>query len=134
MGGKNVNKENIKGFISKRRTDIIVIASLLLLSLMVSLFVLVFRKEGARVEVMIEGKVVATYPLSVNATYELNSGTNAIVIENGAVYMTYSDCPDHKCEKMGKKKYIGQSISCLPNRLSVKITGASDDALDFELY
>ena len=129
-----MNKESIKAFVSKHRLDIIVIASFLLLSLLVSLLVLVFRKEGARVEVMIEGKVVATYPLSVNSTYELNRGTNAIVIENGAVYMSYSDCPDHKCEKMGKKKYIGQSISCLPNRLSVKITGESDDAVELESY
>lgn len=129
-----MNKESVKAFVSKRRVDIIVIASLLLLSLLVSIFVLVLRRDGATVEVTIDRKVVATYPLSLNATYELNGGTNVIVIENGKVYMTYSDCPDHKCEKMGKKKYIGQSISCLPNRLSVKITGASDDALDFELY
>ena len=128
-----MNKESVKAFVSKRRVDIIVIASLLLLSLLVSIFVLVLRRDGATVEVTIDRKVVATYPLSLNATYELNGGTNVIVIENGKVYMTYSDCPDHKCEKMGKKQYVGQSISCLPNKLSVKITGVSDDALDFEL-
>ena len=128
-----MNKESVKAFVSKRRVDIIVIASLLLLSLLVSIFVLVLRRDGTAVEVTVDRKVVATYPLSVNATYELNGGTNVIVIEDGKVYMTYSDCPDHKCEKMGKKQHVGQSISCLPNKLSVKITGVSDDALDFEL-
>ena len=128
-----MNKESVKAFVSKRRVDIIVIASLLLLSLLVSIFVLVLRRDGTAVEVTVDRKVVATYPLSVNATYELNGGTNVIVIEDGKVYMTYSDCPDHKCEKMGKKQYVGQSISCLPNKLSVKITGVPDDALDFEL-
>ena len=64
-------------------------------------------------------------------TYVLNGGTNAIVIEGARVYMTHSDCPDHTCERTGKIKYVGQSIICLPNKLSVTIVGEAEDAVDF---
>ena len=129
-----MNKESIKSFALKHRIDIIVIASLLLLSLAVSIFVIFFRKEGTKVEVTVDGKVVAVYPLGVDGKYKLNDGSNVITVEDGKVYMSYADCPDHVCQRMGKKGFVGQSISCLPNRLSVKITGESDDAVDLESY
>ena len=126
-----MNKESIKAFVSKRRIDIIVIASLLLLSLASLLFITLTRKEGAAVEVTVNGEVVATYSLFLNGEYELNGGTNTLVIENGAAYLSYSDCPDHTCEKRGKIRYAGQTRVCLPNKLTVTIVGKTDESVDF---
>ena len=44
-----------------------------------------------------------------------------MVIENGEAYMKYADCPDGVCKSTGRIKYNGQSIICLPNRVSVMI-------------
>ena len=131
-----MNKESLKSFITKHRIDIIVIASLLLLSLLALLIFSLTRVEGAdlptaAVEITVDGVVVATYSLFEDGTYVLNGGTNAIVIEGARVYMTHSDCPDHTCERTGKIKYVGQSIICLPNKLSVTIVGEAEDAVDF---
>ena len=125
-------KETVK----KHRISIIVVASLLLLSLTALLIFSLTRVEGAdvptaAVEITVDGEIVATYSLFDDGTYVLNGGTNAIVIEGARVYMIHSECPDHTCERTGKIKYVGQSIICLPNKLSVTIVGESEDAVDF---
>ena len=125
-----MTKESIKRFIVKRRIDIIVIASLLLLSLIVLLVISLAKKEGAIARVEIGGEIVGEYPLDVNKEYSLNGGTNVLTIKDGAAYMTYSKCPDHTCERVGKIKFVGETIVCLPNKVSVTIIGNSDDGVD----
>ena len=125
-----MTKESIKRFIAKRRIDIIVIASLLLLSLIVLLVISLAKKEGAIARVEIGGEIVGEYPLDVNKEYSLNGGTNILTIKDGAAYMTYSECPDHTCERVGKIKFVGETIVCLPNKVSVTIIGNSDDGVD----
>lgn len=82
------------------------------------------RDEGAYAVVSIDGVETARYPLSVDAEYPLNGGTNTLVIENGAAYMLEADCPDKLCVNQGKVRYTGQCIVCLPNRVSVTVEGA----------
>ena len=125
-----MTKESIKRYIVKRRIDIIVIASLLLLSLIVLLVISLAKKEGAIARVEIGGEIVGEYPLDVNKEYSLNGGTNILTIKDGAAYMTYSECPDHTCERVGKIKFVGETIVCLPNKVSVTIIGNSDDGVD----
>ena len=125
--------ENIKRLISKHRIDIIVIASLLLLSVSVLLFSTLTRKEGAVATVTVNGVTVGEYSLSKNGTYFLNNGTNVLTIKDGIAYMSYSSCPDHICENTGKVKYVGEQIVCLPNKVTVTITAdeIGDDGVDF---
>ena len=119
-------------FIKKFRLDVIVIASLLLVSALFFLITALNRDEGAYAEITVDGEVVGAYPLEINATYKINGGTNELTIENGMAYMTYSTCPDHTCEDARRKAhYVGQTIVCLPNKISVKIVGVSDDTVDF---
>ena len=115
----------------KYRLDIIIIAAILLASLALLLVMTLLREEGATVVVEIDGVTVATYSLFENGEYSLNSGTNVLVIENGQAYLNYSDCPDHTCEKTGKIQYVGQTIVCLPNLLTITIKGEADGGVDF---
>ena len=125
-----MTKESIKRFIVKRRIDIIVIASLLLLSLIILLVINLAKKEGAIARVEISGEIIGEYPLDVNKEYSLNGGTNVLTIKDGVAYMTYSECPDHTCERVGKIKFVGETIVCLPNKVSVTIISDSDDGVD----
>ena len=117
----------------KYRWDIIVIACVILLSISIFLFLLLNREEGSVVKVEVDGTVVGTYPLSKDGTYPLNGGTNILVIEDGTARLIESQCPDHTCEKMGKVCYIGQTIVCLPNHVTVTVTGEpnNNDSVDF---
>lgn len=116
-------KEKIK----KYRLDIIVISAILVFALLFLLFMTLFKKEGAVVSVEIDGKTVAEHSLYKNGVFPLNGGTNVLVIENGTAYLNYSNCPDHVCENTGKIRYVGETIVCLPNRITITVIGDSAD-------
>ena len=92
------------------------------------LFFLYFNKgeEGAGGIVRVDGVEMARYSLSDSGRYELNGGTNILVIEDGAAYMLEADCPDHICVSQGKVRYAGQCITCLPNKLTVTVYGTDE--------
>lgn len=89
-------------------------------------------KAGSYAVVMVRNNETARYSLSTDGIYTINGGTNTIEIKDGKVRMTEAECPNHLCVRQGWISFSGQSIVCLPNELSVTITGA-DDAADFIL-
>ena len=109
------------------RYDLILVAALLAVSVVLLTVFLLTREQGAFVRVQLDGNTVAEYPLSVNARYELNGGTNILVIEDGEAYLVYADCPDHTCINTGRISLVGESIICLPNRLAVTVVGEKQD-------
>ena len=111
---------------SKYRLDLIVITAAIAFSLLLLLATTLFREEGAVAAVEIDGVAAGEYNLMFNGVYPLNGGTNVLVVENGVAYLNYSNCPDHTCEKTGKIRYVGQTIVCLPNRVSITIRGGGD--------
>ena len=124
-----MNAQNAKAT-KKYRADIIVIAAILVLSLLLVWIMTLTKKPGAVAVVEIDGVVAGEYPLDVAGTFPLNGGTNVLVIQDGNAYLNYSNCPDHTCEKTGKIRYVGQTIICLPNRLSITIRGEASDGVD----
>ena len=118
----NKNKKHLWDFI---------LIGFCLVAAAVLFFALRFGKEqGAEVVVRVDGEQVARYSLHINATYSLNGGTNTLVIENGQAYLSYADCPDQLCVKQGRKKLDGQTITCLPNKLTVTVTGGESNGVD----
>ena len=104
---------------NKRRiADVSVIAFFLLVSL---LLFLRGGKEGSEVRVMVEGKEIGVYSLSKDGEYSLNGGTNTLIIKDGKAYMTDADCPDKLCVRQGKISRNGETITCLPNKLTVTV-------------
>ena len=122
----NTKEESVK----KYRPDIIFISVIIAASLMLLLFMFVMKEEGAVAIVEIDGVVQGEYPLAVDGVFSINGGTNVLVIEDGAAYLSYSSCPDHTCERTGRIRYVGETIICLPNRVSITVSGVSDNAVD----
>lgn len=115
--------------------DAALIAALLLIAL--GLYLLSSRAkageaadEGPWAVVIMDGEETARYSMTKNGTYELNGGTNTLVIEDGYAWMTESQCPDKICEHMGKIRYNGQLIVCLPNGVIVTVEGGEDGGVD----
>ncbi len=113
-----------------KKKDWILIAVLIVVVVAVSLFVLLSQKEGAYVLVRVNGDEVARYDLDDNGEYALNGGTNILRIENGKASLTYANCPDHLCVNQGTIDKTGQTITCLPNRLTVTVFGAEGDSVE----
>lgn len=114
----------------KRVGDLILIGGCLLLAALLFLPMLLNREAGAGVVVAVDGREVARYSLAQSAVYELNGGTNTLVIENGEAWLSHADCPDHLCVKQGKIRAAGQVITCLPNKLTVTVYGGEDSGVD----
>ena len=106
-----------------KKRDIILIASILIVAIALFLVVEMTKEEGAGVTVKVDGVKVAEYSLSANGTYPLNGGTNILVIEDEKAYLTDANCPDKLCVHQGKISMTGETITCLPNKLTVTVFG-----------
>ena len=113
----------------KMLADIILIASVLLVSLSVFLILTFTKEDGAIARVSVDGVTVGEYPLSKDGEYTINDGTNVLVIENGRAYMKYASCPDGLCVNQGKKSHSGERIVCLPNRVMIEIISDGEELI-----
>ncbi len=108
---------------------ILVIAFLLLVAHKV---VGVLAPEGTvRVYQGREGTV--SYPLDEDRTEVFLSpqgGRNILVIKEGEVYMEDADCPDRLCVKQGRISGVGQTLTCLPHGLQIRIEGSAGTGPD----
>ncbi len=109
-----------------KKRDFILIASILIVAIALFLVVELTKEEGAGVTVKVDGVKVAEYSLTADGTYPLNGGTNILVIENGKAYLTDANCPDKLCVHQGKISRTGETITCLPNKLTVSVFGTED--------
>jgi hypothetical protein len=116
-----------------KKKDFILIGAILGLILIVFAVTQLSKKEGAGVIVKVNGQEIARYSLSENGEYELNGGTNILRIEDGKAYLIDADCPDHLCVNQGKIWKTGETITCLPNRLTITVYGAAENDVELEL-
>ena len=105
------------------KRDIVAIAAALLLTALS--FIVFMRSEapGSTVIIKLDGKLYGSYSLSENQRIEIKESNahNTVVIEGNSVRMENSDCPDLYCVKQGRITRSGESIICLPHRLSVEL-------------
>ena len=137
--------------IKKHKWDIIVISAILLIATVSLSLCLIFRREGASVEITIGGVSIGEYPLYENATYELygvipteDKGydtapnnpvdkitvTHLLVIKDGVAYMEHATCKGQQCVKKGTIKYVGQHIICAYHDVRVSVKGKTEGGVD----
>lgn len=112
------------------KRDLILIGAILALILAAFGIMSLVKEDGAYVVVRVDGKQVAEYSLSKDGEYELNGGTNILKIEDGKAFLTSANCPDHLCVNQGKIDQSGETITCLPNKLTVTVYGADDSEVE----
>ena len=115
---------------SRLLRDIALILVILAVATVVLLVSSSRKEEGAYVVVMVQNEEVARYSLAINGIYDINGGTNTIEIEDGRVRMLEAFCPNHLCIRQGWIHLEGQSIVCLPNKVTVIVRGTGS-GLDF---
>jgi hypothetical protein len=115
-----------------KKRDIFVIVGVIVVALISLLVIELTKEKGANVVVSINGNEVATYSLAKDGLYELNNGTNILCIEDGTAYLIEASCPDHLCVKQGKISYQGETITCLPYKLTVTVIGGNAPSIDLE--
>ena len=80
-------------------------------------------RKNPTAEIYQNGVLIRTLPLSADAefTVECENGVNVVTVENGAVRVSYADCPDKVCVNRGAVSGGAVPIVCLPHKLEIRI-------------
>ena len=114
------------------RNDLIFIAALFVIVSVFGLCFYLFRVEGDKVVVTVDGEVFGTYSLSEDVTVEIRTGAqgselNLLVIKDGKAYVEAATCPDGICAGHKPISRKGESIVCLPHRVVITVHGTDTD-------
>ena len=113
-----------------KKKDFILIGAIVAVIAIAIMVLTLTKKEGDYVVVRVDGNEVARYSLSQDGEYPLNGGTNVLRIEGGKAYLVSANCPDHLCVKQGKVDQSGETITCLPNRLTVTVYSQTENEVE----
>lgn len=115
------------------RNDVIFIAVLVAIIAVGAACLYLFSTEGDTVTVSVNGKEIATYPLSVDRVEEIHSGEeglNRLVIKDGKAYVEWANCPNLSTKKRCTAHLPiyrrGESIICQPHGVVVAITSTGN--------
>ena len=105
------------------RTDIIFTAVLAVIVLLLSFFLL--GRHGAGYVKITTPYGEYLYPLAKNSDYEFDGllGKTVIRVYDGSVSFVHSPCPNKTCVSHGAISRAGAFNACLPNGISIEITG-----------
>jgi len=104
------------------RADIVLFILLLLIAAG-GIILLTGGGEGQTAVIRQDGSIVMTLPLNVDRTVQV-AGT-VIEVKDGAIRFAESDCSGQECVHAGWLSSPGQTAACLPNRVSITISGES---------
>ncbi len=121
----------------KRGDKILIIIILAIIG--ISLFqILKPDKTNKILVIRSDGKVIKQINLNTSKDTEFvvksREGHLTVEIKNGKVRVINSTCKDKLCIKEGWISRSGESIVCLPNRISISITGQNDQPVDSITY
>ena len=84
-------------------------------------------QEALKAEIYLDGRLVKTVSLREEQSFVLEGDwRNTVSVKDGRICVSHSDCPGEDCVHSGWISEPGRSIVCLPNRVEVRITGASE--------
>lgn len=88
--------------------------------------------EGLTAVVSIDGETVDRFAPDGSGRHTYEANGYALVVEETAegVCVAVSDCPTQDCVHTGTISRTGQSIVCLPARLSVTLEGGGESEVD----
>lgn len=112
--------------------DLLAIGLVAVLAVAVLLCFLPGQSESAAyVEIYHDGKLIHTLPLHQDTAVTVaGKYTNVVIVRQGKVAVTDSDCPGGDCVSCGWIDSTGRVLVCLPNALEVRVV-AQSDGVDF---
>lgn len=116
----------------KRRGDILLLACCLGLAVLAFGAKLLGQKPGSMVVVRQDGTEIGRYLLDADREIpiETEAGYNLLIIEGGQAYIKTADCPHGLCTKEGNISRTGETLVCLPHKLTVTVEGDTDNVPD----
>lgn len=108
-----------------KKADIVLFFVLLAFGLALSWNSLFYGAAGNKVLITVDGQPYGTYSLYEDNEIEIENENhiNHIIIKDGLVSMSYSDCKNQICVNSKPISTSKDSIVCLPNKVMVEIVG-----------
>ena len=101
-----------------KKGDFIVIGALCAVAAIIFLILNLLSKPSVTVTVSQNNKIV--YEGKIDEDKQIKLESNTVVIKNGEVFMKEATCKNQICVKHKKISKSGESIVCLPNRVTVQ--------------
>ena len=101
-----------------KKGDFIVIGALCAVAAIIFLILNLSSKPSVTVTVSQNNKIV--YEGKIEEDKQIKLESNTVVIKNGEVFMKEATCKNQICVKHKKISKSGESIVCLPNRVTVQ--------------
>ncbi len=117
-----------KSFAKSILGDVIIIVFIVIICVVWAFSSKSEKADITTVQIYLDGQMKKSFQLSENTTYSPNGGKNIIAVGNNEVYMSFSDCKNQSCVKMGSINKNGGFIACVPNRVYVCTKINSDAA------
>ncbi len=120
-----------------KKCDFLLIAGLLALCGIIFIFFNINKENGSVVNISIDGAEYMLLPLNEDTTLripETGADYNIITIKDGKASVTEADCPDSICVKHSAIHLNGETIICLPHKLSISISDNETTTIDGITY
>ena len=111
------------------RREAIIIGSIALLALLGILLPKLFQK-GDVYAVVECGEVHCEIPLNKNCTHTIEGVSGVFEVKDGRIRLIQAECTDKICEKTGFIGTAGQSIICVPQKITVTIKSSDSNTAD----
>ena len=85
--------------------------------------------SGPRTAVIRCGDIRHELALNEDGLFRFDGIEAEFEVKNGKIRVTEASCPDKICEKTGYIGSSGQSLICVPNKITVSVVG-SDEGVD----
>ena len=106
-----------------------VIIGIVLFGSIAAAVIMNFSGSGSRTAVIQCGDVRHELALDKNGLFRFDGIDAEFEVNNGKIRLIKASCPDKICERTGYIGSSGQSIICVPNKITVSVVG-SDESVD----
>lgn len=105
-----------------------VIIGIFLFGGIAAIFIMNCSDSNSRTAVIRCGDVRYELALDEDGLFRFDGVDAEFEVKNGKIRMTNVSCPDKICEKTGYIGSYGQSIICVPNKITVAVVGSDKSA------
>ncbi len=137
-------RERAKGKVASKvvkKWDIIIIALLIIVSFIPYTIFRTFILKDTHIvyaKITVDGKNYDKIKLTGHKGKEefviqTEAGYNKVIIEEEKIGIIEADCPDKVCIRPGFISKPGQSLICLPHKLSISIEGNADEENEIDI-
>ena len=106
-----------------KKGDYIVMAISFILIAVYAVFQYTYQEAGEYAEISVGRVVVQRIGLDRDGEYAVEGTTLKVLVQNGKVCVSSSDCPDRLCVESGWISRVGKCIVCLPQKTVIRIVG-----------